>query len=104
MVCKVTLEKSIGHLGTEIVIMVVHMHGVFANNAWQSKLPLFWNWCWDLIVRFDVDVLTGDFNMSFFRVIPELRSRGAVIDLAAWYPWKSFCGTPCADSCGMFLL
>ena len=30
----------------------------------------------------------GDFNMSFFRVIPELRSRGATIDLAAWYPWK----------------
>ena len=59
MVCKVVLGKSIGHFGTEIVIMVVHMHNVLANNKWPSKLPLFWNWCWDLIVRFDVDVLTG---------------------------------------------
>ena len=46
----------------------------------------------------------GDFNMSLFRVIPELRSRGAIIDSAAWYPWKDPAGIPCADSCGIFCL
>ena len=50
----------------------------------------------------EVDVLMGDFNMSFFRVIPELRSRGATIDLAAWYPWKNKIGVPRADWCGIF--
>ena len=50
-----------------------------------------------------VGVLVGDFNMSFM-VIPGLRSRGATIDLAAWYPWKTSLGTPCADSCDIFCL
>ena len=42
--------------------------------------------------------------MSFLRVVPELRSRGAQIDLAAWYPWKTRIGAPCSDSCGILLL
>ena len=46
----------------------------------------------------------GDFNMSLFRVIPELRSRGAVIDLGAWYPWKSLEGEPMSDSQGIFFV
>ena len=52
----------------------------------------------------EVDVLMGDFNMSLFKVIPELRSRGATIDLAAWYPWKNKLGIPSSDSCGIFCL
>ena len=104
MVCRVVFDKSIGHFGNEMVLMVVHMHNVLANGAWPSKLKGFWNWCWDLCRSCGVDVLMGDFNMSFFRVIPELRSRGARIDLAAWYPWKTPIGTPCSDSCGIFVL
>ena len=46
----------------------------------------------------------GDFNMSLFRVMPELRSRGAVIDWGAWYPWKSLEGEPMSDSCGIFFV
>ena len=46
----------------------------------------------------------GDFNMSLFRVIPELRSRGAVLDLGAWYPWKSLEGEPMSDSCDIFFV
>ena len=78
--------------------MVVHMHNVLANGKWPNKLKAFWNWLWELIQRFDVQVLMGDFNMSLFRVIPELRSRGATIDLAAWYPWKSLEGEPMNES------
>ena len=36
--------------------------------------------------------------MALFRVVPALRSRGVTIDLAAWFPWKRWNRTPCADS------
>jgi hypothetical protein len=48
--------------------------------------------------------MMGDFNMSFFKVIDQLRSRGLEIDLAAWYPWKAASGTTMADSCGIFFI
>jgi len=57
-----------------------------------------------MIQNFDVKVLMGDFNMALFLVIPELRSRGVTIDLAAWYPWKSAEGVQMADSCGIFFI
>ena len=53
---------------------------------------------------FRVQVLMGDFNMSLFRVVPELRERGVMIDLGAWYPWKSLEGEPMSDSCGIFFV
>ena len=37
---------------------------------------------------YSVSVLMWDSNMSLFRVTPELRSRGATVDLGAWYPWR----------------
>ena len=64
----------------------------------------FWAWCHKLCVKHSVDVLMGDFSMALFRVTPELRSRGSTIDVAAWYPWKSSVGEPCADSCAIFCL
>ena len=105
MVGKVVLDQSIGHCGQEIRIMVVHMHNVLANNQWgPTKLKAFWGWRHGLCVEHEVDVLMGDFNTSFVRVIPELRSRGATLDLAAWYPWENKLGIPSADSCGIFCL
>jgi hypothetical protein len=89
MVGKVILDQSIGHFGEEIRVMVVHMHNVLANDKWPSKLKGFGDWCHGICVEHQVDVLMGDFDMSFFRVIPELRSRGATIDLAACYPWTT---------------
>ena len=66
------------------------MHNELANQILGVKrLDAFWDWLSAKIKKFNVQVLMGDFNMSLFRVIPELRSRGAVIDLGAWYPWKS---------------
>ena len=44
----------------------------------------------------------GDFTMSLFKVIPELRHRGVDIVLGAWYPWKSLKGEPMTGSCGIF--
>ena len=65
------------------------MHNGLANAKWPSKLLDFWNWLQLKINDFRVQVLMGDFNMSLFRVVPELRKRGVTIDLGAWYPWKS---------------
>ena len=49
--------------------------------------------------------MMGDFQMSLFRVVPELRSRGIVIETAAWYPWKeAIRGTPGFDSLGIFAI
>ena len=81
------------------------MHNDLANLVvGTNKLKAFWDWLWERIERFKVQVLMGDFNMSLFRVIPELRSRGVVIDLGAWYPWKSLEGEPMSDSQGIFFV
>ena len=105
MIAKVTLPSSVGFIGKEHNVMVVHMHNELANNVLgPQKLNKFWEWNWAKIEAYEVQVLMGDFNMSLFRVIPELRSRGAVIDLAAWYPWKSLKGEHMSDSCGIFFV
>ena len=42
--------------------------------------------------------------MALFETIPELRRRKVIIDLAAWFPWKTLQGVPCADSCAIFFV
>ena len=101
IIAKVTLPHTLGFLGREHVAMVVHMHNELANLVLkQHRLDKFWNWLSKKIVDSHVQVLMGDFNMSLFRVIPELRSRGTVIDLGAWCPWESLQAEPLRDSCG----
>ena len=98
IIAKVTLPHTVGFLGREHVAMVVHMHPGLANLVLkQHRLDKFWDWLWQRISEFNVQVLMGDSNMSLFRVIPELRKRGAVIDLGAWYPWKTLEGEPMSD-------
>ena len=105
MIAKVTLPSSVGFIGKEHNVMVVHMHNELANLVHgPKKLEEFWEWLSERIQRYNVQVLMGDFYMSLFRVIPELCSRGAVIDLGAWYPWKSLEGEPMSDSCGIFFV
>ncbi len=102
MIAKVLLDHGVGFLGAPHNVMVIHLHCHLANNRWPSKLRAFWPWLADKILRYNVSVLMGDFNMSLFMVVPELRSRGATVDLAAWHPWKAPDGTPMSDSCGCF--
>ena len=105
MIAKVTLPQSVSVLGKEHNVMVVHMHNELANNVLGKEKPdEFREWLWAKITKSEVEVLMGDFNMSLFWVIPELRSRGAVIELGAWYPWKSLEGEPMSDSCGIFFV
>ena len=48
-------------------------------------------------------ILAGDFNKSFSIVVKELRSRGVLCEMVAWYPWYAN-GAPCWDSCGIYVV
>ena len=102
MVAKVDTNTNVGFMGKTHNVMAIHVHNHLANNKWPSKLAKFWPWLLRICVKYDVKVLMGDFSMSLFSVIPELRGRGAEVELGAWFPWKSLKGTAMSDSCGMF--
>ena len=103
--CKVQLQRPVGFLGDTHVVTVVHLHSHLARGAFGTKkLEAWWDFLRDHINQYGVKVLVGDFNMSVTRVIPALRSRGVVIDLASFYAWKDLDGNPMADSCGIFMV
>jgi hypothetical protein len=105
LIVKVRMSHQVGFMGSEHNMLVMHLHNHLANNKFgPTKLNAFWDWLHIKIQEYHVKVLMGDFNMALFRVIPELRSRGVTIDLAAWYPWKSAEGVQMADSCGIFFI
>ena len=84
-----------GFFGEEHQVMVVHMHNGLANgNVGVEKLQDDWNWIWEKTKRFNSQVLMGVFNISLFRVILELSSRGGVIDLGACPPGSPWKGHP----------
>ena len=80
------------------------MRNDLAKNKWPRKLVDFWSWLLRKICHFKVQALMGDFNMSLFRAVPELRSRGLMVDLGSWYPWKSLEREPMSGSCGIFFV
>ena len=104
LVAKVHTDVNVNLLGTSHIVMVIHVHNLLANNKWPQRLKKFWEWLMEKLQKHNVKVLMGDFNMALFQVIPELRSRGATVDLGAWFPWKSLEGTAMSDSCGIFFL
>ena len=65
----------------------------------------FWDELAQLITKYNVKILGGDWNKSLMKVVPELRSRGILIETVAWYPW---CGgpqrSPHADSMALFVV
>ena len=65
---------------------------------------MFWPWHVENLRQRNIQVLMGDFNMSLFKVVPELRRLGVPVQLAAWYPWRAEgSDEPMADSCGIFM-
>ena len=106
LIAKINLNHQVGHMGRSQVVAVVHMHHLVANSTkgFKKQYLEFWPWLAGALRRFQVDVLMGDFNMSLFRVAPELRSRGLPASLTAWYPWHTDFGVLMADSCGIYIL
>ncbi len=106
LVAKVAVRRGINHIGTEVNAMVVHMHNDFANRKLRpSELPAWYDKLRGMLVRYEVKVVMGDFNMWLFRIIPEMRQRGLTVDLGAWLPWKGLPrGLSMADSTGIVMV
>ena len=65
----------------------------------------FWDELAEAIMVFQVRIFGGDFNMALFCVIPEMRARGILVNIAAWFPWKSMpVGSTKIDSMGIFIV
>ena len=83
------------------------MHHQTAKKAkgFSDAHARFWAELFELVQRFDVRIISGDFNMSVYIVVSTLRRLGLVIDVAALYPWRTEDkGELRSDSCGIFLI
>ncbi len=93
LVAKVHQRRPAGFMGHSHVILNTHAHHMVAKGSkgglGTTKLNGYFDRLYEFIVRFQVTVLLGDFNMAMFAVAAALRSRGVTIDTAVWYPWKS---------------
>ena len=106
LVGKITMKNQVGYMGRELRVAVCHLHFQVGNKnkGFRRNNDHFWKFVRDELVKHNVQVLMGDFNMSLFKVVPELRSCGVRISLAAWYPWRTNGDQPMADSCGIFMV
>ena len=88
--------------------MTVHLNSVTAKKEVSDggrSLKRFWDEVSEHIVKFRVRVLTGDFNMALWQVVPELRARGLQANLAAWYPWQNDLESHVRlDSCAIIII
>ena len=104
---QINMKTNIGYIGKELRVAVCHLHFQVGNNnkGFKKQHDKFWEWLANHLSHFAVHVLIGDFNMSLFKVVPELRSRGIEANLVSWFPWRSEeTGRPMADSCGIFFV
>ena len=113
LICKISLKNSVGYMGKEIRVAVCHLHQQVANKntGFRQNNDSYKPFLADRLREHHVQVLMGDFNMSLFKVVPELRNNGLRVQLVAWYPWRlkadSWRNTGSndnlmADSCGIF--
>ena len=88
MVVQYKSKQMVGHLGTDINVMVSHGNNHTMRLTWRK----LWEHRWDRharhIRKFNVKFWCGDFNMSLTEVPKQLRSRGINADCCAWYPFK----------------
>ena len=107
LIAKISLKNHVGYVGKELRVAVCHLHFAVANKnkGFRRQNDMFWAWLANQLKEHAVHVLMGDFNMSLFKVVPELRSRGVPASLVSWFPWRSSdTGETMADSCGIFVL
>ena len=90
-----------------LTLATVHLHHMTAKKGLKQRsaerLSSFWDALADAINYYSVRVVSGDFNMSLFAVVPQLRARGVMIHMAGWYPWQPVGPVdPKFDSMGIF--
>ena len=109
LIVEVRFDSSYAHFGSSVTVCVVHLHRDTAKQnkngkGFRAALDKWWPYLCDLLLKHGVDILCGDFNMSLTQVNPQLRDKGLVCDLASAYFWRGLDGSPCLDSCGIFVL
>ena len=98
---KSSSAPTLGFFGTSAVVTVIHLH---KPQGFRKSNELHFGLTSKKISRFGIDVVMGDFNMSLFKLVPEVCSRGLRIELTVRYRWKSEAGALMADSRGIFMI
>ena len=88
LICRAFLRKPVGNLGNSITIAGFHGHCETMKRAIPSQSDRVWRETADLLLKHDVDLLGGDFNMWMLQVPQTLRSFGLVCDTLAYYPFE----------------
>jgi len=98
--------KEPRHNMTATVVANVHLHHNTAKKAkgFSQSWTTFWIELADLIRKYSVRILTGDWNMSLFQVVPCLRQQGINLDVAALYGYAEGAQQLKLDSCGVFIV
>ena len=107
LIVKIMLKNHVGHLGNEVRVAVCHFHHMTGNKkrGFCRKHDAFWKYLADKCRLYGVHVLMGDFNMSLFKVVPELGSQRIEAHLCSWFPWMAEEEQVLmSDSCGIFFL
>ena len=91
----------------ELTLMTVHMHPTFAQGVtegWEKEWANWWDKLAGYIVKFRVRILTGDFSMALFRVVPELRARQIPANMVASYMFTDSLNQRRIDSTAIFII
>ena len=94
-----------GH--ADLAICNVHFHHLTAKkeSGFARSHDSFWVELADICKGANVRILAGDFNMAIFQVVPMLRQKGVMIDMAACFPWqRNDTGALQLDSFGIFVI
>ena len=77
MVCTFIWRQNIWHVGTKVVVCGLHgHHATMAQWSYVGVYNKWWDKLADVIVKYGVRFLCGEFNTSLTQVVPELRNRG----------------------------
>ena len=92
LIAEVTLLEPV--CGSKVMhIASVHLHSKTAKpkQSRGEKRRNWWRLLTEAIDRWDVCIVSGDFNMSFWQAALELSGRvERPVSLAAWYAWREF--------------
>ena len=107
MMCEIAFKRDVERIGASLGVAVVHLHYDLAKKGIESPVyKQFWNSLATDLTRNGIRFMSGDFNMALPRVLLELRSRGVLADLCAWYPYWNKMGLEKfnMDSCAIFVI
>ena len=107
LICTITFKQGMGFIGQQLVVANVHLHRDTANLKWPDALKKWIQGLADRIKRYNVQILSGDFNMSLTKMRAMLWEHDIKCDCIAWYPWihkeETTLGSALGlDSCAVF--